>query len=212
MRGDDLKKTQNCRQRHNGEHRFKLDSNGMSILEVMLGIVLFSIVALGVTFFISTSTKTCNHAEDTIRIQQEAQVVLNQLVTITMEANSVASSVTSEHGDVTYFVYHTNKVTKETTKEHIFFFQKSSHNLYYYEITNTTSDVEKQAIQLELSGGVSNIVCGQLMGKYLTDLTADVSSQQVSFQIKYQLNGKVIESKDTVVMRNKKVKVVTPLI
>lgn len=184
----------------------------MTILEVMLGIVLFSIVALGVTFFISTSTKICNHAEDTIRIQQEAQVVLNQLTSITMEANSATTSTISENGDITYRVYHTNKVTKETMKEHIFFYQKSSQNLYYYEVINTTTDIEKQAIGLELSGSVSNIVCGQLMGQYITDLTVTVNNQQVSFQITYEHNGKVIESQDTVVMRNKKVKVVTPLI
>lgn len=184
----------------------------MTILEVMLGIVLFSIVALGVTFFISTSTKTCNHAEDTICIQQEAQVVLNQLTSTTMEANSATTSTISENGDVTYRVYHTNKVTKETMKEHIFFYQKLSQNLYYYEVINTTTDIEKQAIGLELSGSVSNIVCGQLMGQYITDLTVTVNNQQVSFQIIYEHNGKVIESQDTVVMRNKKVKVVTPLI
>lgn len=187
----------------------KIDSKGMTIIELMLGMVLVSIVALAVTFFISTGTKTCNYAEDTIRVQEEAQIVMNQLVSIAMEGNSVKEETGA--GGTVFYVYKTYKGAESPYKEHIFYFHKSSKSLYYYEVTDTTPADERNNIKTEITSS-GNIVYGQLMGEYMEEFHVTVEGDSISFEGKYLLNGKEITSSDSIRMRNKIVPVVTPLI
>lgn len=182
----------------------KVDSKGITIVELMIGIVLFSVIMFGITVFISTGTKTCGEAENTINVQEESQVVMNQLVNITVEGNSLAQKLNTK-GDTAYFVMNTDKKTNITDKEKILYFQKSSGNLYYYEIDGTTTDASKDAIKKEISGTVPTIAQGQLLGEHISDFKADIDTTlyNVTFELTFNIGGKELKAKDSIMLRNK---------
>lgn len=183
----------------------KLDSKGITIVELMIGIVMFSMITLGVTFFISTGTKTCHEAEDTINVQEESQIVLNQLVNITLEGNSIPAPKTAANGDVCYFVMNTDKNTNITDKEKILYFQKSSGNLYYYEVDASTTSAVLDEIKKEITGSKTVIHQGELMGEHIADfqVNLDTDLYRVTFKMKFNLSDKEILSKNSVILRNK---------
>lgn len=183
----------------------KINSKGITIIELMLGVVLFSIVALAVTYFISTGTKTCGEAEITIDLQEESQIVMNQLLNITMEANSLEKKVDATTGDVRFYVMDTDKNLANTKTEKILYYQKSSGNLYYYEVDATTSSADIAQISMELSGGASSIVAGQLLGEYIKDFKVNIDTHlyNVEFELLFELNGKEMKSKDSITLRSR---------
>lgn len=182
----------------------KVNTKGITIIELMLGVVLFSIVALSITYFISTGMKTCTEAENTINVQEESQVVLNQLLHIAVEGNSLDFK-TDPTGDARFYVMNTDKKFKTTSIEKILYFKKSSGELYYYEVNSSTSDDDKEQIAKEISGATSSIGLGQLLGEYMTGfkVTIDSSLYTVTFELDFNLSGKEIKSKDSITLRNR---------
>ena len=182
----------------------KVNTKGITIIELMLGVVLFSIVALSITYFISTGTKTCGEAENTINVQEESQVVMNQLLGITVEGNSLDFK-TDPTGDARFYVMNTDKKLETTNIEKILYFKKSSGELYYYEVNSSTSDDDKKQIAKEISGAASSISLGQLLGEYLTEfkVAIDTTSYNVTFEVDFNLLGKEMKSKDSITLRNR---------
>lgn len=182
----------------------KVNTKGITIIELMLGVVLFSIVALSITYFISTGTKTCGEAENTINVQEESQVVMNQLLGITVEGNSLDFK-TDSTGDARFYVMNTDKKLETTNIEKILYFKKSSGELYYYEVNSSTSDDDKKQIAKEISGATSSISLGQLLGEYLTEfkVAIDTTSYNVTFEVDFNLLGKEMKSKDSITLRNR---------
>lgn len=182
----------------------KVNTKGITIIELMLGVVLFSIVALSITYFISTGTKTCGEAENTINVQEESQVVMNQLLGITVEGNSLDFK-TDPTGDARFYVMNTDKKLETTSIEKILYFKKSSGELYYYEVNSSTSDDDKKQIAKEISGATSSISLGQLLGEYLTEfkVAIDTTSYNVTFEVDFNLLGKEMKSKDSITLRNR---------
>lgn len=182
----------------------KVNTKGITIIELMLGVVLFSIVALGITYFISTGTKTCTEAENTINVQEESQVVMNQLLNITVEGNSLEYKK-DPTGDARFYVMNTDKKLETTNIEKILYFKKSSGELYYYEVNSSTSDDDKEQIAKEISGATSSISLGQLLGEYLTEfkVAIDKTLYNVTFEVDFNLSGKEMKSKDSITLRNR---------
>lgn len=192
----------------------KLNTKGMTIIELLLGTVLFSFVALGVTIFLSTGTKTCNNAETTIKVQEESQVVTNQLVNFTIEGNDTKIKNDTVTGDVYFYIYKTNKLTSETTEEKIVYFKKSSNKLYYYEITAPCSEDDKNTILNAMAGGTSDNDEKYLMGEYVEDFKVEYDSNRttITFDIEFNLSGHPITTHDSVTIRNKRVEALNPII
>lgn len=187
-----------------GDDFLKVNTKGITIIELMLGVVLFSIVALSITYFISTGTKTCGEAENTINVQEESQVVMNQLLGITVEGNSLDFKK-DPTGDARFYVMNTDKKLETTNIEKILYFKKSSGELYYYEVNSSTSDDDKKQIAKEISGATSSISLGQLLGEYLTEfkVAIDTTSYNVTFEVDFNLLGKEMKSKDSITLRNR---------
>ncbi len=182
----------------------KLNTKGITVIELMLGIVLFSIVALGVTFFIVTGTKTCGEAEFTVNVQEESQLVMNQLLNMTGDANSINVKKDTS-GDVRYYVMDTDKITKRAKIERIIYFKKSSEELYYYEVNDATSDADKIQIVKEITGVASSVILGQLLGQYIKDfdVTIDTDLHHAIFEVLFELEGKEMKTTDSIALRNK---------
>ncbi|SES84401.1 PilW family protein [[Clostridium] polysaccharolyticum] len=182
----------------------KRNTKGITIIELMLGVVLFSIVALAVTYFIFTGTKICREAETAIHVQEESQIVMNQLLTITMEADNLEKKEDIVTGDIRFYVMDMDKNFASTKTEKILYYQKSSGKLYYYEVDATASSADIAQISMELSGGTSNIIAGQLLGEYLKDFDVDIDTHlhNVEFELLFDLNGKEMKSKDSITLRN----------
>lgn len=181
----------------------KMNSKGITIIEIMIGTVLFSIIALSVTYFISTGTNTCKEAEKTITLQEESQVIMNQLLNISVEANSIETKDLG--GNVCLLVMNTDKGTKETKIERILYFKKSSGELYFYEVDATTDVDTLETVKNEINGRVPDITYGQLLGEYLSDFAVDFdkTSQTITFELTLGLSGKEMKTKDSIRLRNK---------
>lgn len=192
----------------------KLDNKGLSIIELLLGLVLFSIIALAVTGFIYTGTKTCKVAESEIELQEEAQLVSNQIINLTVEGNSVSMKEDTATGDFVYYIYKTNRNSNVTESEYILYFKKSSHKVYFYNLDLTTEDSVKTTIQNEISG-TAEVTVGQLLGEYVEDFNVAVEdNKKVTFKVtyKYGETSKVFQSSDYVVLRNKYIGATTPIV
>lgn len=185
----------------------KLDSKGITIVELMLGIVLFSIVALSITFFISTGTTTCNYAEAAVTLQEEAQVVTNQLISFSQNGNCVKISENPLNGDVRYVVYGETKDSVGPI-ESVIYYKKSSEELYYYEVSNLTDNA---AIRNEIMG-TANVSIGQLMGEYIKDFKVTDKDNWITFQVTYGNESKTIKTEESIKLRNRRVEVESPFI
>lgn len=186
----------------------RLDSKGITIIELMLGTVLLSIVALSVTYFISTGTKTCNYAELAVTLQEEAQVVSNQLISFSEKGNCVKVSENASTGDVAYVVYNCEKKNGESLGESIIYYKKSSEKLYYYEVTSLTSNDD---IRNEVKG-ITDVAVGQLMGEFIKGFKVTNKDNWITFQVEYGKDGKTVKTEDSILLRSKRVEVVTPII
>lgn len=189
----------------------KLNEKGVTIIEVLLGTVLFSIVALSITFFISTGTKTCHEAEMTVKVQEEAQVVSNQLIAFTEPGNCVQVKEDTTSGDVRYAVFQCDKADGKAKDEYIIYFKKSSQQLYFYEITSSFSDAQKTAIRSEITGA-TDVKIGQLLGEYVKEFDVQIRDNSITFHVTYELDGKIINISNSVSLRNRWVDVTTPIV
>lgn len=182
----------------------KVNSKGITIVELMIGIVLFSIIALSVTFFISTGTNMCQNAENTINLQEESQVVMNQILNLCIESNDVQISKPNAD-DICILIMDTDKTTDEAKTERILYFKKSSEKMYYYEVDASTPVGTIDRIRNEIEGKTTDVTQGQLLGEYLTDVKAkfDISTHTVSVELNLAIGEKAMKTSDSIVLRNK---------
>lgn len=66
--------------------RKTLDNRGFTLVELIVGIAILVIVAGAALGFMMTSTKTYKNVSDDVDLQEEAQIVMNQLETLVMNA------------------------------------------------------------------------------------------------------------------------------
>lgn len=66
--------------------RKTIDNRGFTLVELIVGIAILVIVAGAALGFMMTSTKTYKNVSDDVDLQEEAQIVMNQLETLVMNA------------------------------------------------------------------------------------------------------------------------------
>lgn len=87
----------------------KLNNKGLTLVELMIAMAIASIVIGSITYFMATSTKNYRRANDEITLQIEAQIILNQLNELIIEAYNVkmdepTKTLAIYRGDMTYFI------------------------------------------------------------------------------------------------------------
>jgi len=164
----------------------KLDNKGFSMVELLLTTALFSIVALAVTFFLTTGLRTCNATQSYINRQMESQIIMNQLSNFTLEGNQVEFKSDGAN-QATYHIYNIDKTTGETKKEVIISLESIEHKLYYYELysgdTAQCATAKSEIGYIENGAFKPTLTIGQLLGENVQSFDVDIQGNTVTFEL-----------------------------
>lgn len=185
----------------------KMDNKGFSIIELLITTVLFSTVALAVTFFITTGMKTCNVAQNYINLQMESQIIINQLSNFTIEGNDVSFSGDGTNNG-TYHIYFVDKNTKETKKEAIICFVANQKKLFYYELDGALAppiaDIKDEISKAEDVTKDVVITYGELLGENVAFFEIKTDKKPyIEMKLNLEYEGNKYQTQESVTLRNK---------
>ncbi len=180
----------------------KNKNQGLTLIELILGMAISSIIIGAIIIFMSTSTKGYKAAESEISLQTEAQSIMNQISECVLEGNNVkydGNSLTIYHSD--------GNAATETDKVVIIWFNSTNHNMYLY---NTT---EAGRVSVMNSIGTGTVSEENLMGEYVKAFTASPdrftydrtgkNSTTLTIDIKMEYNNRKFSATQAIKLRNK---------
>ena len=185
----------------------KMDNKGFSVIELLITTVLFSTVALAVTFFITTGMNTCNVAQNYINLQMESQIIINQLSNFTIEGNDVSFSGDGTNNG-TYHIYFVDKNTKDTKREAIICFVAKQKKLFYYELDPTLAppiaDIKEEISKAEDITQDVVITYGELLGENVSFFEIKTDKKPyIEMNLTLEYDDNKYQTQESVTLRNK---------
>ena len=185
----------------------KMDNKGFSVIELLVTTVLFSTVALAVTFFITTGMNTCNVAQNYINLQMESQIIINQLSNFTIEGNDVSFSGDGTNNG-TYHIYFVDKNTKDTKREAIICFVAKQKKLFYYELDPTLAppiaDIKEEISKAEDITQDVVITHGELLGENVSFFEIKTDKKPyIEMNLTLEYDDNKYQTQESVTLRNK---------
>jgi prepilin-type N-terminal cleavage/methylation domain-containing protein len=114
----------------------KRDNRGFSLVEMIVVMAILSFVGVGVTAFLSTSTKSFSSVSQNVDVQEEAQTSVNQIVTMIQNAE-MGITGTDRSSDGNLYIYNGSD---ENDKMYRYVITKSGDKLYYLKQIMKESD------------------------------------------------------------------------
>lgn len=179
------------------------DNRGISLIELIVGMAISSIIIAAIILFMSAGSRGYQAAQSEISLQTEAQTVMNQIRECVLEGNNI--SYDSSKSVLT--VYHSDGNAATTTDAmEILWFNSSDHNMYLYR----TTAAGKASVLADIQSGT--VTEDNLLGEYVEsfevsgNLIDDSTGGHgttitVSLQMKY--NGKEYKMAEDMKLRNR---------
>lgn len=85
----------------------KIDNQGFTLVELMIGIAILSLLSISIITFIGYGTRNYRKAQEEVTLQVEAQTIINQLSDLIIEANNVKyreDTLTIYQNDAKYII------------------------------------------------------------------------------------------------------------
>lgn len=165
-------------------------NDGFTMVEMIICIGIAAILLTMVAIAINAAIKSSRNAKNNTILQNEAQVALNQLAQVLMEAESVeAGTITAP--DKKYLVR-----TYEDNAYYIIYLNANEGCLYMAFAEDIT---KADSIDLENK----NARYQYLLAEYVDDLSIDISSNLVNIIIRLVLGDVSFTGQKTISMRNK---------
>ena len=100
----------------------KIDNQGFTLVELMIGIAILSLLSVSIITFIGYGTRNYRRAQEEVTLQVEAQTIINQLSDLIIEANNV------KYKDNILTIYHTDA-------KYVINLDRSSNQLLYEKVS-----------------------------------------------------------------------------
>ena len=176
-----------------------MKNSGFTLVELVIVMAIMGILGLAVAGFIGTSTKQYKYASKDVDLQYEAQLTMNQIGDLIIEAQkgvkyepaTVAAPVEVASSDSKLIIYN-----KDCTYNIIY--RPSEHKIY---LRKDTLDPATGAVKADGQGKES------LMAENVTGFTPDLSEAEsknsVGIVVDFKAGDKKYTSKQNFTMRNK---------
>lgn len=164
------------------------NNSGITLMELVISLAIMTIVLTMIAIMINSATRSFKRTNENVNLQLEAQLALNQLSTITMEASSItASSNLTDAGDVKYLL------PCPESKAYAVFYRKAKNCIYLIQASDVdeadginptaSQDLEYQYLMAEYVSGFS-IEMNENTAKIIIDFTLGEQSNKVSKVVK----------------------------
>lgn len=157
--------------------KYKINNKGMTLMELIIALAISMIVLSMIAVFINVASKSFNKTNNDVKLQMEAQVAINQLSNLAMEAKEIKPllgvsepncgyCIVGYNDSNTYAVIYTSDNQKlyliKTNQENILNINYSDDNdlLAEYvsgiQMTQADSNKKTEIITLSLAVGMGN--------------------------------------------------------
>lgn len=171
-----------------GAWRKLRDNRGLTLIELICAVAIFSILATAVGSVLVASAKNYERGSTEINLQQEAQMTANQIADLVIDSTAdILYAEDPSSGDKTLEITKADRVYVVTYKS-------VEMKLYYSEY------------ELFADGSRTLIAGNQLMSEYVSGFSADLTTfgtdGSMQLSLKFAKDGKTYESAYTVTARN----------
>ena len=174
-------------------------NSGFTLVELVIVMAIMGILGLAVAGFIGTSTKQYKYASKDVDLQYEAQLTMNQIGDLIIEAQkgvkyepaTVAAPVEVASSDSKLIIYN-----KDCTYNIIY--RPSEHKIY---LRKDTLDPATGAVKAD-GQGKESLMAENVTG-FTTDLSEAESKNSVGIVVDFKAGDKKYTSKQNFTMRNK---------
>jgi type II secretory pathway pseudopilin PulG len=156
--------------------RLPRNNDGITLIELIISMAITAIVLSMIVLLINTATHSFRRTNENVNLQLEAQVTMNQLSTLVMEAGSIEDSTTgTETGDIKYLLVNSSDC-------YAVFFRESEKKLYLIQKdTKVLADEVNPTINDEAQNTY-------LLAEYVSDIEIDHSKDGIAvIKIVFQL-------------------------
>lgn len=105
---------------------------GFTLVEMLIAMFISSLVILGVSQFMVTSTNVYKGVNHQVDVQMESQDCVNAISNRLFEANNVKFKNTSDEAYIEIFYELTPGANYKSVRQDIFWLDKKSHNMYLF--------------------------------------------------------------------------------
>lgn len=176
--------------------RMKKDNRGMTLVELIVAIAMAAVIMIAATIFLRSALRSYNSATETIDLQMESQVVMEQIATWVMEGNHVivedGGKMLTVQSIPANFSYSLGEFTPPAREESRRVFWKNGKKLYMAELTGS------QTVDTDADARDENCI-----SEYIEDFNAaSLDTDKVKVTIKMKAGGQEYELSDEIALRN----------
>lgn len=189
----------------------RLFNKGFSLVEVIIGLAIMSIVAGSVGAFIITSNNSYVRGSNEVTMQEEAQLTANQMIDLIID---VTNGVTLYEGTGDAIDLEGNVVANGVPVKELRLFNEDEVYMLRWQGAGASEygsenqvylskETENEEGELDLSG--PDFRTGDLLAQYVTEFAPDLSllkDRKVILNMKFEYQGRAYNIAETIKLRN----------
>lgn len=174
--------------------RLHKNDNGMTLIELIISLAISAIILTMIIMIISSASKSFRRTGNEVNLQKEAQVTINQLTNLLMEANdiNISSNLLPTSDDKKYLITYLaeNYAVLFIKKEQKLYLIKDEPMLPADDVIYTDSD---------------DFTARYLMAEFVKDFEIkDYDTKKVTVAITFEIDDKEYSTSRKIVLRNKR--------
>lgn len=171
--------------------RLVKNNDGITMVELIITLGITAIVLTMIAIVISTAAKSFRHTNNNTLLQKEAQITLNQLGTILMEAEFITNG-TAVSTDTKYLIQGT-----EDNKYYAIYLKADKNRLYLIPaeditVADSINPTEDEDTEYQY-----------LLAEYVDSLSIETETNSTNIVIKFVLGASSYTEQKRITMRNK---------
>ena len=172
-----------------------MKNKGFTLVEFMIAIGMASIIALGISYMMISTSRNYTGVQKELTLQSDAQIIINTISDYLLQGNNVNYNDT---GDI-LTIYHADGITSTFYPKEIIWLNTATKKIYICSAESTTD----QSVFTNLIVTPSDDLEQYLLGKNVDEFTATIGSNGViRISLELSLDGASYSISNTIKMRN----------
>lgn len=167
------------------------NNDGVTLIELIISMAITAIVLVMIVLFINTAANSFKHTNEDVNLQLEAQMAVNQLSTILMEAGSITPSAGAVAPDVKYLL--------EGPSQCYAVYYKADRDRLYLISAGTTAEAD--VVDPAATQDTEN---QYLMAEYVSGFTINTTGNTAKISLEFTLGDSTYRTDRNVSLRNAK--------
>lgn len=167
------------------------NNEGMTLIELIITMAIMAIVLSIMALIISTAIKSFKRTSESVDVQMEAQVAVNQISNLLMESNGFENSTTNliSSDDIKYLI-------DSLSNWYVVYYSKDKMKLYLYEYEKSRKSDAEQVRPTESDDTDNQYLLAEYINNFIITLTNNKTANiEIDFKIGdepvYQVTKKV---------------------